>query len=41
MNTKICGKEQSEAHHLDYEQPLMVMWLCSDCHTQIHRLLEE
>lgn len=27
-----CGKENAEAHHTDYDQPLLVMWLCRRCH---------
>ncbi len=32
----MCDKEQSEAHHLDYNQPLMIVWLCVDCHRAVH-----
>lgn len=32
----ICGKEQGEAHHLDYNQPLAIVWLCPDCHRNAH-----
>jgi len=37
----ICGKEQSEAHHPDYTEPLLIVWLCSDCHRNIHRAKAE
>ena len=37
----MCGKEQSEAHHLDYNQPLIVIWLCSDCHRELHNAIRE
>lgn len=33
----ICGKEQGQAHHADYKQPLLIVWLCADCHWGIHR----
>jgi len=31
-----CGKEQSEAHHLDYDKPLLIVWLCPNCHKEAH-----
>lgn len=31
-----CGKSQVEAHHEDYSQPLLIVWLCPDCHRNIH-----
>lgn len=36
-----CGKEQSEAHHLDYNLPLLIAWLCADCHRKLHSSLKE
>ena len=35
----MCGKEQVQAHHSDYSQPLMIVWLCLTCHRKIHALL--
>ena len=28
-------KIKVEAHHSDYEQPLLVTWLCRNCHTVV------
>ncbi len=36
----ICEKEQAQAHHPDYSQPLMIVWLCLDCHRKVHSLLK-
>jgi len=33
---KDCGSEQSQAHHSDYRKPLLVEWLCKDCHWLQH-----
>ena len=35
-----CGGKKTEAHHLDYGQPWMVMWLCPSCHRKVHQKLE-
>lgn len=33
-----CGSEERiEAHHHDYSEPLIVVWLCSRCHGLEHR----
>lgn len=34
---EVCGKEETEAHHDDYNKPLEVRWLCKDCHKEWHR----
>ncbi|KKM22763.1 hypothetical protein LCGC14_1622020 [marine sediment metagenome] len=31
-----CGSPDSQAHHLDYSQPLKVQWLCVPCHNLEH-----
>jgi len=36
-----CGAAKSEGHHEDYDKPLDVMWLCTPCHKQRHKELEE
>ena len=32
-----CGRLEAEAHHLDYDTPLVVRWLCRPCHLHAHR----
>jgi hypothetical protein len=34
---EVCGNENSEAHHPDYSQPLLVMWLCDYHHKELHK----
>lgn len=32
-----CGEEMPvEGHHTDYQRPLYVEWLCTDCHARAH-----
>ncbi len=31
-----CGSERVHAHHEDYDQPLIVQWLCPACHAGLH-----
>ncbi len=31
-----CGVKKTEAHHSDYDIPLLVVWLCPDCHRKEH-----
>ncbi len=31
-----CGGKDSEAHHPDYDKPLLIVWLCRECHRKIH-----
>jgi hypothetical protein len=33
-----CGDPNSEAHHVDYNDPANVMWLCRSHHRMWHRL---
>ena len=32
-----CGREDSQAHHIDYNLPYEVIWLCPPCHTKEHK----
>ncbi len=31
-----CGAEKAEKHHENYDKPLIVVWLCRDCHLKRH-----
>jgi len=33
----LCGNPISQGHHSDYSKPLVVTWLCRQCHSLIHR----
>jgi hypothetical protein len=36
---EICGIEtKTQAHHTDYSEPLIVVWVCRECHRDIHRM---
>ena len=33
---EVCGEHDTEAHHPDYDRPLVVQWLCRLHHKQVH-----
>lgn len=35
---EVCGKENTHAHHDDYDKPLNVRWLCAEHHHQWHAI---
>lgn len=38
INCEKCFKRKVvSAHHQDYNFPLLVLWLCRDCHSLIHK----
>lgn len=38
---EICGSEEVDAHHPDYDRPLLVKWLCRKHHKEEHRRIRE
>jgi len=36
-----CDSKKTEAHHEDYDKPLEVMWLCTPCHKQRHKEINQ
>ena len=32
-----CGDKKVEAHHENYDEPLIVDWLCMKCHAKLHK----
>lgn len=39
---QICGKEcKTEGHHVDYDRPLDVVWLCRNCHVKAHKIIKQ
>jgi len=34
---KICSSIPAQAHHSDYDKPLLVVWLCKTHHSMLHR----
>ena len=35
MHCEGCG-EKAEKHHENYDEPLVVKWLCRECHLEHH-----
>ena len=33
----VCGNK-AEAHHPDYDEPMLVVWLCDSHHKEVHNL---
>jgi hypothetical protein len=32
----LCGSKNSQGHHPDYNQQLLICWLCPQCHHNVH-----
>jgi len=35
----LCGAPEAQKHHPDYDKPLLIVWLCRDCHRELHNKL--
>lgn len=35
-----CGEVKSQMHHPDYDKPLEIIWLCRQCHMELHKNME-
>lgn len=33
-----CESTKTEMHHIDYNEPLKIVWLCRKHHAQVHRI---
>jgi hypothetical protein len=40
-NCEVCESSGTQCHHLDYSQPLDVVWLCKFCHKQLHDFMKK
>lgn len=36
-NCAVCGSDNTEMHHNDYNKPLEVVWLCREYHLALHK----
>lgn len=37
---EVCGEAKTDAHHDDYDRPLLIRWLCRLHHRAVHRELK-
>lgn len=37
---EVCGARETEMHHTDYDKPLVINWLCRECHLNLHHGVE-
>lgn len=38
---EVCGSDEVDAHHPDYDRPMLVQWLCRKHHKAEHKRLKE
>lgn len=38
---EVCRSNDVQAHHDDYNNPMLVRWVCLNHHTEIHKILDE
>jgi hypothetical protein len=36
-NCEVCGCDETQGHHENYNRPLDINWLCRSCHTELHK----
>ena len=41
QSCQVCGNENSETHHYNYDHPLNVNWLCKKHHVELHNRIKE
>ena len=41
LTCETCGMSPTDGHHEDYSKPLVVRWLCRQCHATLHALAKE
>lgn len=40
MPCYICGNIKTEAHHINYNKPLNIIWLCTSHHKKLHEIIK-
>lgn len=35
---ELCFSDKAEGHHNDYSKPLVIVWLCKECHEWSHKM---
>lgn len=37
MACEVCGDDKTQAHHVAYDRPMLVVWMCAAHHAQTHK----